>query len=174
MYASRLVSLFVAFAATGAVSAECHGEKPTLHCYNGPDDNPQDLTVEDITYIGNYLRAYGLEVEGGRYFTMTAKHAPDCAEWVLFTHGSVIALAKHIDPKKDSSVLFEDIANTIDGGQQRDEVGPALIQCLADGGSAGVIFNGSNSAYEGKEYRENGYTPEGILIKLVNASPDEL
>ncbi|KAH6895872.1 hypothetical protein B0T10DRAFT_479102 [Thelonectria olida] len=105
---------------------------------------------------------------------MTAKDAPDCAEWTIFPHGSVLVLAKHISRDKDSSVLYEDIANTIDGGQQRDEVGPALVQCLADGGAAGVYFNASNPAYNTEEYRKAGYTPEGILIKIVNTSPDEL
>ncbi|KAI5463677.1 hypothetical protein BGZ63DRAFT_382041 [Mariannaea sp. PMI_226] len=171
---SKLLNLSVAvLVAARAVAADC-GEPTKLHCYNGPDDSPQDVTIEDITYAGNYLRAYGWEVDGGRFLTMTAKAAPDCAEWTIFPHGSVIVLAKHINPDKDSSVLYEDVANTIDGGQQRDEVGPALIQCLADGGAAGVYFNSSNPAYNTEEYKKSGYTPEGILIKIVNAKPDEL
>ncbi|KAH7131454.1 hypothetical protein B0J13DRAFT_562642 [Dactylonectria estremocensis] len=174
MYALQFFNLLVTLAAASTVAAECHDEEPTLYCYNGPDDNPQDLTVSDVTYIANALRAYGREIEGGRYFTMTAKDAPNCAEWTLFTQGSAVALAKHVGSRKDSSVLFEDIANTIDGGQHRHEVGPALIQCLADGGSASVIFNGSDVAYKTGEYLEKGYTPEGILIKIVTTNPDEL
>ncbi|KAH6990271.1 hypothetical protein EDB80DRAFT_729832 [Ilyonectria destructans] len=174
MYATRVLKLLIALAAAGTVAAECYDEKPALHCYNGPDDTHQDLTVEDITYIGDALRAYGREIEGGRYYTMTAQHAPNCAEWALFTQGSVVALAKHIGSDKDSSVLFEDIANTIDGGQERDQVGPALIQCLAAGGRAGVIFNSSDAGYNTKEYLDKGYTPQGILIKLVTTETDEL
>ncbi|KAF7551807.1 hypothetical protein G7Z17_g4753 [Cylindrodendrum hubeiense] len=174
MYATRFLNLLVALTAAGTVAAECYGEKPTLHCYNGPDDTHQDLTVEDITYIADSLRAYGREIEGGRYFTMKAADAPNCAEWQLFNQKSVLALAKHIGSDKDSSVLFEDIANTIDGGEQHDEVGPALIQCLAAGGSAGVIFNASETGYNTDDYIENGYTPEGILVKLISAVQEEL
>lgn len=171
---SKLLTLSVAMLATALATTPTCGETTALHCYNGPDDSPQDITVEDLTYAGNYLRAYGWETQGGRYLTMTAKAAPDCAEWTIFPHGSVLVLAKHINPKKDSSVLYEDIANTIDGGQQHDEVGPALVQCLADGGAAGVYFNASNPAYHTDEYKKAGYSPEGILIKIVNTHPDEL
>lgn len=59
MYATRVLNLLVALAAAGTVAAEYYDEKPALHCYNGPDDTHQDLTVEDITYIGDALRAYG-------------------------------------------------------------------------------------------------------------------
>lgn len=169
---SKYLAPVLALAAS-AVNAECFDwDKPALHCYNGGWDTPQDLTIDDVTYVGNYLRAHGLH--SSNFLTMPAEAAQSCEEWELYTHGTVKVLAKHITPGANSSVLYEDIANTIDGGASRDEVGPAIIQCLADGGFAGVIVDTKNPAYNTEEYKEKKLVPEGILIKVVTTVIDEL
>ncbi|CAG9994298.1 unnamed protein product [Clonostachys byssicola] len=174
MYANLLTKT-AAFALVAArvASAECFAwDQPALHCYNGPWDSPQDVSVEDVTYIGNYLRAHGLH--DNKFWSMPAEDKVDCQEWEVYTYKTARLLAKHINPKANSSVLFEDIANTIDGGASRDEVGPAIIQCLADGGFAGVIFNPLNHLYNTDEYKKEYKTPEGILLKIVTTAPEEL
>lgn len=47
---------------------------------------------------------------------MVPTKARNCAEWSLYTISTTMILGKHISPTLNSSVLFEDIANTIDGG----------------------------------------------------------
>ncbi|KAM4058052.1 hypothetical protein HRG_010993 [Hirsutella rhossiliensis] len=180
MYISRLVLPAALLWATEAVARgpkpgahieTCYeGESSSLHCYSGQDDTPQDVDINDITTVAKALRDYGREVEGGRLFTMTAENAPDCAEWDIFNHQTVLALAKHIDSKKNSSVLFEDIARTIDGGpsaSDEDKKG-AIVGCLSSGGSLGVLVNETDPAYHSHEYEKPGYTTEGIVIKIVS------
>jgi hypothetical protein len=141
-------------------------ETPDLLCYSAPDNTPQDVAVADVTYIASYLRAYGAQTKAGRLFTMAAADAPDCGEWVIYAHGTAQAIAKHIDNTVDSSVLFADIANTIDGGTNANATTDALISCGTDGGSLGVVYDASNPAYSASTYPA-GYTPAGILVKIV-------
>lgn len=44
----------------------CYDETSALHCYNGDNDIPQDVDVDDVAYIAAYLRAYGRETKNGR------------------------------------------------------------------------------------------------------------
>ncbi|KAL7943682.1 hypothetical protein V8C42DRAFT_346607 [Trichoderma barbatum] len=99
---------------------------------------------------------------------MAAADAPDSAEWTVYSHGTVQVLAKHIDNTVDSSVLYADIATTIDGGVGATpaQQATALNGCGTDGGSLGVVYNASNPAYSASTYLV-GYIPEGILIKIV-------
>lgn len=145
----------------------CYDNETTdLLCYAAPDNTPQDVAVADVTYIASYLRAYGAQTKAGRLFTMAAADAPDCGEWIIYAHGTAQAIAKHIDSTVDSSVLFADIANTIDGGSGTNKTANALISCGTDGGSLGVAYNASNPAYLASTY-PTGYTPAGILVKIV-------
>lgn len=97
---------------------------------------------------------------------MTAATASDCGEWSLFTRGTAQAVAKKIDMSFDSSVLYEEIANTIDGGVgfiKRN----GLWECGEDGGSYGVQVNSEAAAYTTPAYLAAGYKPAGIIIKIV-------
>lgn len=146
-------------------------ETAALLCYTEPDNISQDVSVDDVTYVAAYLRAYGKETKAGRLYTMAAADTADCAEWSLYTRNSVTAIAKHINSTVDTSVLFEDIANTIDGGvgATDDQKLDAIVGCLADGGAMGVVFNASHPTYNTDTYAAAGYTPDGILIKIVNS-----
>ncbi|KAI4868243.1 hypothetical protein F4820DRAFT_154645 [Hypoxylon rubiginosum] len=143
-------------------------ETASLLCYTAPDNTPQDVVVSDVTYIASYLRAYGAQTKAGRLYTMAAADAPDCGEWTIYAHGSAQAIAKHIDNTVNTSVLFADIANTIDGGTGATpaQQAGALIGCGTNGGSYGVVYNASNAAYSASTYPA-GYTPAGILVKVV-------
>lgn len=90
-------------------------------------------------------------------------------EWSLYSHGTVLATARHIDSAANSSALFADIANTIDGGVDAtdDQKAAALIGCGTAGGSLGVVYNASNPQYNTATYIANNYTPSGLLIKIV-------
>ncbi|UNI23899.1 hypothetical protein JDV02_009691 [Purpureocillium takamizusanense] len=150
-------------------------ETSALHCYNGEDDTPQDVSVEDVAVVAEKLREWGRGVKGGRFLTMPSENTPDCAEWTIFLYQSVHALAKHIDPNVSTSVLYEDIARTIDGGESAsdDDKAKALISCQTSGGSLGVLVNETDPAYHTEDYKNSGYTPKGIIIKIVSNVPKE-
>lgn len=143
-------------------------ETPSQLCYTAPDNVPQDVLVEDVLFIASYLRSYGAQVRTGRLFNMAAADAPDCGEWLVYAHGTAQAFAKHIDNTVNSSVLFADIATTIDGGPNANptQQAAALIGCGTDGGSLGVLVNATNPNYSGSTYPA-GYVTTGILIKIV-------
>ncbi|KAI6089594.1 hypothetical protein F4821DRAFT_58237 [Hypoxylon rubiginosum] len=143
-------------------------ETPSLLCYTAPDNTPQDVLIGDVTFIAAYLRAYGAQVRTGRLFSMAAADAPDCGEWLLYAHGTAQAFAKHIDNTINSSVLFADIATTIDGGANAtpEQQAAALVGCSTDGGSLGVLVNTANPTYSGSTYPV-GYNTSGIIIKIV-------
>lgn len=88
---------------------------------------------------------------GCEVFNMKAAAAPDCGEWPLYTRGTVAAYAKHIDNTVDLSVLFEDIASTIDGGTGTVK-SAAIIDCLTQGGSLAVQYNLTHPAYSTATY----------------------
>lgn len=74
------------------------------------------MLIDDIKFLASSLCAYGAETRAGRLFNMAAADAPDCGEWLLAAHGTAQAFAKHLDNTINSSVMFADIATTIDGG----------------------------------------------------------
>jgi hypothetical protein len=51
----------------------------------------------------------------------------------LNTTGTVMILGKHIDPKLDSTILVEDIENTIDGGDLATNRSAAKIKLSLTG-----------------------------------------
>ncbi|CAK7207865.1 hypothetical protein SEUCBS139899_010680 [Sporothrix eucalyptigena] len=105
-------------------------ESATLLCYREPKNTPQNVDVVD-----NPIKP--------AFFTKLAADTADCAEWGLYMHGTSQALAKHFDTNSNSSVLFGDIANTVDGGEASvatDQTHSAAITgCLADVGSLVTI-----------------------------------
>jgi hypothetical protein len=147
-------------------------EKPNLLCYNPPSGVPQNVALTDVAFIASYLRSYGGQTKAGRLFNMPAADAPDCGEWTIYAKNSAVAIAKHIDNSFNSSVLFADIATTIDGGAMAtpEQQAAALIGCGTSGGSLGVLVNASNPAYTASTYPA-GYKSSGILVKIVAANP---
>ncbi|TLD31027.1 hypothetical protein PspLS_01909 [Pyricularia sp. CBS 133598] len=143
-------------------------ETPAQLCYTAPENTPQEVEVEDVKFIAAYLRAYGAQTRAGRLFSMAAADAPDCGEWLLYSHGTAQAFAKHIDNTVDSTVLFADIANTIDGGANANQTQQegALLNCGTDGGSQGVMVNAAHPTYSGSTYPK-GHVTSGIIIKIV-------
>jgi hypothetical protein len=143
-------------------------ETPAQLCYTAPGSIPQDVLLDDVLFIASYLRSYGAQVRTGRLFNMAAADAPDCGEWLVYAHGTAQAFAKHINDTVNTSVLFADIANTIDGGPNANatQQAGALIGCGTDGGSQGVIVNTAHPTYSGSTYPA-GYVTDGIIIKIV-------
>jgi len=164
--------------AVSGIAAEFHAsrvcyetETPARLCYTAPDNIPQDVDLSDVQFIASYLRAYGAQTRAGRLFNMAAADAPDCGEWLLYSSGTASVFAKHINNTVNSSVLFADIATTIDGGPNatpEQQQAASLLGCATDGGSLGVAVNATHPTYSGSTYPA-GYVTEGILIKVVSS-----
>lgn len=92
----------------------------------------------------------------------------DCEEWTLpvDSAGTVLAVAKHITPRINSSVLYTDIAATIDGGgehaSEKDRRESLLGACGRHGGMVAVKVNASDPYYSSAEYKNNMAKPQGI------------
>jgi hypothetical protein len=145
-------------------------ETPARFCYTPPQGDPQDVLLEDVKFIASYLRSYGAQTRAGRLFNMAAIDAPDCGEWLLYSQGTAQAFAKKIDNTVNSSVMFADIATTIDGGPNANATlqAASLLGCGTDGGSLGVAVNATHPTYKGSTYPA-GYVTSGIIIKIVAA-----
>ncbi|KAG5985193.1 hypothetical protein E4U55_000438 [Claviceps digitariae] len=149
------------------------GETTDRICYGIDGGESQKLNKVDIKYVADYLRFISDSNEGAaQFWNMPA--APDCAEWTLPVPGAgtVLALAKHIDPTVNSSILYEDLAHAIDGGKNASlaETKKSLLGgCGTNGGQGGVEGNLLDPLYHTREYVESGAVPRGVLVKLVRA-----
>lgn len=150
----------------------CDGETADLLCYTKDNGTPQNVNIPDVVFVAKYLRSYGRQIKPGRFFTMNAADTAGCGEWSVYSRRSTLVTIKHIDDTVDSSVLFEDIATAIDGGEHAtpEEQQKALLGCGADGGAFGVQANLSNPAYSSSSYVEAGYKTTGLLVKVVSGS----
>ncbi|RDA88241.1 hypothetical protein CP532_0351 [Ophiocordyceps camponoti-leonardi (nom. inval.)] len=150
------------------------GETSRLVCYN---EGPQGLDLEDVKYAARFLRKIARDGDSPRW-TMSTDNDLDCAEWTMNIpgSGSVLVLTKQINARIVSSVLYEDIANTIDGGEGASDAdrGNSLLACGSNGGQLGVKVNRQNPAYQTAEFRERRLRSSGIIVKLVkNPNPDD-
>lgn len=171
LFKSFLVGATLSGAALLDPRSPC-GDGPTRVCYGIDGGESQHLSVDDIKYVADYLRYLDSQNDGDARFWKMPK-AMDCAEWTLPVPdaGSVLALAKHIKPRVNSSILYTDLATAIDGGVGAADGGShELLGCGEKGGQFGATGNMSNPAYSTDEYKKSGATPDGILIKLVKAT----
>ncbi len=154
---------------------DCNGEMPVLFCYTEANGAPQNVDLTDVLFIAKYLRSYGRQIKPGRFFTMNAKDTQGCGEWSVYSHRSTLVTVKHINDTIDSSVLFEDIATAIDGGEKAtpEQQQLALLGCGANGGAFGVQANTSNPAYSAASYVSAGYKTTGLLVKVVSGTVEE-
>jgi len=148
---------------------DCNGETAALFCYTEANGTPQNVDVADVNFIAKYLRSYGRQIKPGRFFTMNANDTQGCGEWSVYSRRNTLVTIKHIDDTIDSSVLFEDIATAIDGGERAtpEEQQKALLGCGVDGGASGVQANLTNPAYSAESYVAAGYKSSGLLVKVV-------
>jgi hypothetical protein len=151
---------------------DCNGETAALYCYTTAHGTPQNVDVSDVAFIAKYLRSYGRQIKPGRFFTMAAKDTPGCGEWSVYSHRSTLVTIKHINDTVDSSVLFEDIATAIDGGEAAtpEQQSLTLLGCGTNGGALGIQANTSNAAYAAASYVAAGYTTAGLLVKVVSGT----
>jgi len=152
------------------VSAQICDEGSKLVCYGKPSGESQNINLDDLEYAAWEFRR--LSEDGPAFWTMPANITKrGCDEWMMFEIGTVLALAKHTNNRITSSVSFDDIADTIDGGpeatpEQREK---AIMGCGGNGGQLLVQVKPDNPAYQTEKYKATGGTPKDILIKIVRA-----
>lgn len=123
-----------------ALSRRACGERATKICFGGSQGGtPQNIDVEDLEYVAAYLRNAGRKAAGGTGAFYTMPSGLDCEEWAIDVPGAgtVLALAKHINPRTLSSVLLTDMADTIDGGGNSTGRADSLVGCGTAGGWPG-------------------------------------
>ncbi|KAF3799097.1 hypothetical protein GCG54_00001205 [Colletotrichum gloeosporioides] len=88
----------------------------------------------------------------------------------LFSAGSVMALAKHVNPRTNSTVIYADLARTIDGGDGASEEqckASLLRSCGSNSGQPAVIVGPEDPAYKTPECIAANMKPANIIVKLV-------
>jgi len=161
--------LLGALAAASQTAAFCFAPEPTRRiCYSDPGATPQNITLQEITYVAGYLRYYGQQPGNPQFYTMNLPDADNCAEWQVTTKGSTWVMAKLVGDSA-ASVTFDDLANTIDGGAGANATtkAKALYGCNTAGGQMGVVLNATDPRYKQTQFTDGTYTNQGIVIKLV-------
>jgi hypothetical protein len=180
--AAALTALLAGTSFVVAAPADACGEKEKRVCFGVDGGEPQGIDPVDVRYVAASLRQIARKNKGKGLEAMwtmesdAATRGADCQEWTLPVTGAgtVLALAKHITPRVNSSVLYTDIADTIDGGGDGGPGDTSLFGCGGHGGMMGVKTDPSNREYQTDEYKASKYKPSGILVKLVKAPPEKV
>ncbi|KAI0377232.1 hypothetical protein F5Y04DRAFT_264927 [Hypomontagnella monticulosa] len=161
MHSRTIFQTLALSVAVPMVMAAC-GETAAKVCFGVDGGQSQDILIEDVQYVADYLRYIGEENSGLNAMWSMPIAGFDCQEWQLPVPaaGSVLPLAKHINPRINSTVLYTDMADTIE---------KTLLGCGTNGGMVGVTADATNPAYNTDEYKATKAKPEGIIIKLVKA-----
>lgn len=171
---NRLLLALPALASASALltpRATC-GETTARVCFGKDGGESQGVALDDVQYAADYLRYLSGSNSGLDKMWRMPAAVGDCAEWEIPIDfpGSVLVLAKHIVPRYATSVLFEDIANAIDGGLNASEDAKAkslLGACGTGGGMVGVTPNNNNAEYKSKAFVDSKAKNTGLLIKVV-------
>lgn len=145
------------------------GENGNFICYNATGSTPQNITEHNILLIAAYLRSQAKQGNAWYNFTATDDDIGGCSEAaVAKTYGDVQISFKHIDYSKNSSVLYDDIAHTLDGGPRAtaDQRKNSLLGCGTNGGSMAVITNSSRIEYSAPEFTSGLKVNTGIEVKV--------
>ncbi|KAI0814552.1 hypothetical protein GGR55DRAFT_675845 [Xylaria sp. FL0064] len=151
------------------------GETSALVCFGADGGVSQNLALDDIQYAADYLK-YLAEQAGDPLWTMPPEF--DCSEWTVpvFGAGTVLVLAKHINPRTNSSVTYYDLARvridarTIDGGVDAtpaQQAASLLGACGINGGEVATTIDAADPAYLAPEYIASGAKHQDIIVKLV-------
>jgi hypothetical protein len=171
MHAHTFIQLLAAGTATAAtLTRRACGETADQFCFGRDGGTPQKIDLEDLQYVADFLRYEGGKAGDGPGAFYTMPSGVECQEWTIEVPGAgtVLALAKHINPRTLSSVLLTDIADTIDGGSNTNKA-KSLLGCGTAGGWLGVVANATNPAYNTATYKASKAKPQDIIIMIVHA-----
>ncbi|KXJ87459.1 hypothetical protein Micbo1qcDRAFT_178956 [Microdochium bolleyi] len=151
-------------------SRQCSVEGKTKICYGVNGGTSQVLDVDKLQYLASYLRFVGQRNSGiNAFFQMPT--ITTCQEWAipLPERTTTLVLAKHVSPFVKFPVLYEDIANTIDGGEEVTDAQHAatLLNCAANGGPMSIAVNSQKYAHASADLKNSKSKVDGIVIELV-------
>jgi len=141
-------------------------------CYGPDSGTSQNLDPEDIQYVASYLRFQADGKETSPIWNMPSEF--QCSEWSIEIPGTgtVLALVKHINPRTNSGLSFNDLARTIDGRPDATDEQRAKSLwggCKTNGGQLGVIVDLKDPAYNTTDYIAKKMKPADLIVKLVRA-----
>ncbi|KAK4214190.1 hypothetical protein QBC37DRAFT_462305 [Rhypophila decipiens] len=152
------------------------GEGAQTVCYGSPSGTPQNIDPEDLSYLAATLRynaqAHLSTTKEPQFFTMPPNNNFQCEEWTIAQEGTVMLLAKHTSARLNTTVLTEDIANTLDGGANpsaAQKKSSPLGACGKNGGQMGVVYNQTRAEYNTPAYKNSKATPSGLVLKVLHA-----
>ncbi|KAH8649609.1 hypothetical protein BGZ60DRAFT_520605 [Tricladium varicosporioides] len=167
----KTATLLTVLSLSGQISAFCWDQQPERRiCYDVPGATPQNVSIATVKAIANYVRSFGVGPNRQEFYTMEVKKADNCAEWKVVTpdNSSTWLLVK-LTGDNDTAVTFNDLASTIDGGENASaaQTAAALLGCGTAGGQMPVAVNASDPAYKSATFVNGKYTNVGILAKIV-------
>jgi hypothetical protein len=80
-----------------------------------------------------------------------------------------MVLIKQTSGRYNSSVLLEDVANTLDGGLNATATSlkNSILGCGTNGGMIRIQWNSSNPIYKSDKYLVTKAKPDNLIMKLV-------
>lgn len=142
-------------------------------CYGDPDGESQNITVSDLLNAAQGLRQ---RFKSGDQLLHRSSGLSVCDDWTALQTGSVLVLTKHLNPRVNSTVAYDDIAYTIDGGANGNAASVAddvkqktLLGCGTHGGQMAVIVNADNPLYTTDAFKASGNTTKWVIVKVVQA-----
>ena len=142
-------------------------------CYGAPSGTAQNIDPDDLAFPAANIR-YDARMDPNKlaFFNMPPNANFQCEEWTIASEGTVIVLAKHTSARLNTTVLYEDIANTLDGGEKAtdEQKKNSILGCGKNGGQVGLVYDQNNKAYNSETYKGWKATPSGLVIKVVHAT----
>ncbi|KAK4456792.1 hypothetical protein QBC42DRAFT_280557 [Cladorrhinum samala] len=149
------------------------GEGVQKICYGAPSGTAQNIDPADVEFLAANIRYEARRDPSNlAFFNMPPSANFQCEEWTIASEGTVVVLAKHTSARLNTTVLAEDIANTLDGGENStaEQVRNSILGCGENGGQVGLIYDKDNKAYNSETYKGWKATPSGLVIKVVHAA----
>lgn len=149
-------------------------------CYGDTfyDDQGNLLHIDktDLANVAIWARKYG-----STYYKNTPKTpywsiaaGDGCIDDTVYTCGSLKLLVVHHDDSQNSAVLYEDIGNTIDGGNRttrtNETIAASISSCGINGGSRGAVVDLTNPRYSVTNPQfgpPTNYTRNNIVVKVI-------
>ncbi|KAL1895889.1 hypothetical protein Sste5346_004986 [Sporothrix stenoceras] len=168
-----LLFLGVGLAAATPFSTAVCSDTDRRICYGDPDGDSQDIAVADLLNAANALRQ---RFKSGDQLLYRTAGLSACDDWTTLQTGTVLVLTKHLNPRVNSTVAYDDIAYTIDGGANGDAAAVSdsvkkqtLLGCGTNGGQMAVVVNPANPLYTTDAFKASGNTTKWVIIKVVKA-----
>ncbi len=149
------------------------GEGMQHICYGAPDSQAQGIDPDDLLYLVDSIRHdASKDPSTPAFFNMPPNSKHQCEEWTIATEGTVLVLAKHTSAQLNTTVLYQDIANTLDGGPNAtaEQKKASILGCGKNGGQVGLVYDKNNAAYNSEAYKAWKATPSGLVIKVVHSA----